>query len=124
MTTPFLMTKDIGGYNGFGLPLSDTNYEVTLVASTDTSLAIPETFNIGSSSSTKNAKLIAIITSDSGSSVWVANNATAVIPSSGSFAATTSCLNPAAIEVKGGDTLHFISSGTPNVSVRLYWLFS
>lgn len=124
MATPFNMTKDISGYNGFGLPVSDTNYSATLAASTATALTVPLVSELGMSYSTAKAKLIAIITSDPGSSIWVANNLTAAVPAGGSFASTTSALNPAAIEVKVGDVLSFISTGTPEVGVRFYWLQS
>ena len=118
------MTRDINGYNGFGLPASNTNYSVTLVASTDTTLTVPIDGALGQSSSTSKEKLIAIITHDLGVNIWVAVNATATLPAGASFAATASFENPAAIEVKGGDILHFISSGTPSISVRFYWITS
>ena len=119
------MTRDINGFNGFGLQISDTNYSATLAASTATPLTVPLTVTeLGQSYGTAKARLIAIITSDPGSSVWVANNGTAAVPAGGSFASTTSALNPAALEVKVGDVLSFISAGTPSVSVRFYWINS
>ena len=123
MTTLFNMTRDCNGYNGFGLQPSDTNYSCTLTASTDTTLTVPLEFSIGQSYSTTTARLIAIIVSDPGDSVWVALNATASAPAGATFAATPSMLNPAAIQVKGGDILHFYSTGTGvDVSVRFYFL--
>lgn len=122
MTTPFCMSRDINGMNGFGLIPTDTQVSVTLTALTDTTYTIPETFTLGRASSTLKAKVIAIIASDPGSSVWVALNATAAVPVGATFAATTSALNPSAYEVQAGDVLHCISSGTPSVSIRLYWL--
>lgn len=124
MTTPFTMTRDVNGYNGFGLEPSDTQYSATLVANTDTTLTVPSSFLIGGASSTTNARLIAIITSDPGSSVWVALNTAAAAPVGGTFATTASALNPSAYEVKVGDVLHFLSTVTPSVSVRFYWVQS
>ncbi len=125
MTTLFTMTRDINGYNGFGLIPTDTQYSATLTVSTDTSLTVPTVFALGNSSSTLKAKLIAIIVSDPGQSVWVALNATAAIPVGASFATTTSALNPSAYEVKGGDVLHFFTaSAGVSVSVRFYWITS
>jgi len=125
MTTQFIMSRDINGYNGFGLKPTDTSFSCTLTASTDTTLTIPEEFSLGNSSSTLGARLLAIIISDPSTSVWVALNATASAPVGATFAATLSALNPAAYEVKAGDVLHFFSTGTGvNCSVRLYWLQS
>ena len=125
MTTKFNMTRDINGYNGFGLPASDTNYSATLAISTDTSLTVPTVFALGDSSSTSKAKLIAIIVPDPGSSVWVALNTAASAPAGASFAATASFLNPAALEVKGGDVIHFFcTTANVSVSVRFYWITS
>lgn len=123
--TPFELTRDVNGYNGFGLKPTNQAYSGTLAASTDTSLTIPTIDALGMSSSTSKARLIAIINADPGASVWVALNATAEVPAGASFAATLSALNPAAYEVKCGDILHFITAATGvSVSIRLYWLTS
>lgn len=125
MTTLFTMTRDLNGYNGFGLKPTDTAYSCTLTASTDTTLTVPIEFALGNCSSTQVARLLAIIVSDPATSVWVALNATAGAPAGSNFATTLSALNPAAYEVKGGDVLHFYSTQTAvNVSVRLYWISS
>jgi len=125
MTTIFGMTRDVAGYNGFGLKPTDTSYSCTLTASTDTTLTVPLEFALGNCSSTAVARLLAIITSDPGDSVWVALNATASAPAGSTFAATASALNPAAYEVKGGDLLHFFTTQTgADISVRFYWISS
>lgn len=133
MATAFNMTKDIGGYNGFGLQPTDTAYSATLAVSTDTTLTIPSNSELGgpayydatvlSSSAAGHPRLLAIIVSDPGQSVWVAKNTAAAAPAGATFAATASALNPAAYEVKGGDVLHFLcATANVSVSVRLYWL--
>jgi hypothetical protein len=125
MTTLFNMTRDINGYNGFGLKPTDTAYSATLIASTDTALTVPIEFALGNCSSTAVARLLAIIVSDPGDAVWVALNATATVPAGAAFAPTLSALNPAAYEVKGGDVLHFITAGTGvDISIRFYWITS
>jgi hypothetical protein len=125
MTTKWILTRDINGYNGFGLPFTDTAYSATLTANTDTSLVVPSTNPPGGNSYEGNAKavLIAIFSFDPGTSVWVARNAVASAPAGASFAATSSELNPAARQVYAGDTLHFYSTGTAvNISVLFYWI--
>lgn len=125
MATKFKLTRDINGYNGFGLPFTDTAYSVTLSANTDTSLTVPAASAPGGASYSGSAKplLVALFQYDPGTSVWVANNTTAAAPGGSSFAATASELNPSAREVHGGDVLHFLSTGTGvNVSVNFYWL--
>jgi len=125
MATKFSMTRDINGYNGFGLVFTDTAYSATLTVSTDTTLTIPSNDSLGGASFPYDSKprLIAIFSFDPGESVWVANGAVAAVPGGASFAATASELNPAAREVKGGDVLHFFTA-TANVDVwvGLYWL--
>lgn len=125
MATKFAMTRDINGYNGFGLSFTDTAFSTTIAASTDTSVTVPSIDSIGGASTPEGAspRLIAVFTFDPGQSVWVALNATASVPAGASFSATSSELNPAAREVKGGDVIHFISA-TANVNcwVGFYWL--
>jgi len=112
MSTKFQLTRDINGYNGFGLKFADDKYSTTLASSVAQSLVIPSNF----------AKWIAIFSFAPGTEVWVANNAAATIPG-GAFAATNSELNPVGREVAGGDILSFITPNTQaEVSVTLYAL--
>ncbi len=124
MTTKFSMTRDINGYNGFGLKFTDTAYSCTLTANADTTLTIPSISALGgSNSTTTNPQLIAIFFFDPGTTVWVANNASAAAPAGSTFAATASEANPAARQVQGGDVLHFLSVDIGvDVGVALYWL--
>ena len=125
MPTPWSMTRDINGYNGFGLAFSLDKYSATIATSTDTTLTVPSAGPLGSgTSSTSTNKYIAIFSYEPGSSVWVAVNATAAVPAGASFAATTSELLPTARYVKGGDVLHFITGDTSaTVGVTFYVLF-
>jgi len=118
------MTRDINGYNGFGLPFSLQKYSATLAASTDTSLTIPGGSSMGAITANTYNKFIAIFSYTPGAQVWVALNATAAVPAGSSFASTTSELNPSARQVEFGDVIHFISADTAaEVGVTFYALF-
>jgi len=120
MTTKFNMTRDINGYNGFGLVFSDTNYKTTLSTGVAQSLTVPNSIPLGGAPTSANLHLIAVFSFEPGTRVWVANGATAVVPT-GSFVATASQLNPAARDVQAGDVLSFITNDTTaDVSVAFY----
>lgn len=121
MTTKFNMSRDINGFNGFGLTFTDTAYSATLATTTDTTLTVPSAISIGQQGYATTAQTLAVFSYDPGTSVWVAANATASVPAGASFAATSSELNPAARLLTGGDILHFYTAGTGvNVSVTFY----
>lgn len=121
MTTKFNMSRDINGYNGFGLTFTDTAYSATLAINTDTSLTVPSAISIGKQGYGTVAQTLAVFNYDPGQSVWVANNAAAHNPAGASFATTASELNPAARLVNGGDVLHFYcTTANVNVSVAFY----
>lgn len=111
----FIMTRDINSYNGFGLPFSTDKYSTTLSAGSEQTMTAPK------SPYPDCPNILAIFSFSPGSSVWVSNNATAVVPG-GSFSSVSSELNPAARSVKGGDILHFITSddGGDEVGVSFY----
>lgn len=124
MATSFAMTRDINGFNGFGLPFSIDKYSANLVTLTDTTLTVPGSAAMGAITSTTYNKFIAIFSYEPGSSIWVAVNATAAVPVGGTFASTTSELNPSARSVQAGDTLHFYTADTSAVvGVTFYALF-
>ena len=123
MTTKFSMSRDVNGFNGFGLKPSDTNINVTLTASTDTTFTIPGASAIGGSTYQTKALWLAIFSIDPGDTVWVAVNATASAPAGNTFAATSSFSNPAGLELQEGDVLHCFTTQTGvDVSVRFYSL--
>jgi len=123
MTTPFSMTRDINGYNGFGLAFTDTSYSVTLAASTATPLTIPGDTSLGRMGSTTKNRFLAVFSYTPGAEVWVSNNSTAAVPAGASFSASTSELNPGAKVVFAKDILSFITSEINiSVSVALYSL--
>lgn len=121
MPTKFNMTRDINGYNGFGLEFTDTAYSAKLAINTDTSLTVPASSGMGGYGISSKSLWIAIFSFTPGSSVWVALNAAAAVPAGAGFASTSSELNPAARLVKGGDVLHFFcASASVDVSVIFY----
>ena len=109
----FNLTRDVNGYNGFGLPFAVDNYNATIVANTDATLTTPSYA----------PHYVAIFSYQQGGSVWVAANATAAKPVGATFASTTSTLNPTARYVKAGDVIHFLTGDTSAmVGVTFYAL--
>lgn len=124
MTTIYNIDSVTQGQNAFGLPFNDTIFSAKLKAATDTTLAVPLSNGLGMPASYVNNKWIAVIVCDDSSQTYVAVNATAAVPAGAGFAATTSELVPYeqmyGKYCKSGDTLHFISPGTPNITVAFY----
>jgi hypothetical protein len=121
--TKFSMVRDINGMNGFGLEFTNTAYSATLAAATATALTIPGTASLGGCNTQTKRLFLAIFVYTPGSSVWVANNATAAVPAGAAFASTASELNPAARLVQAGDILSFITTpANTDVNVLLYSL--
>jgi len=111
--TKFLMTRDINGYNGFGLKPANNIYGVNLAQNVaQTLVTVPSTYK----------RWIAIFSVDPGLRVFAAANTTA---SSYTVTAGTASseLNPIAWEVNAGDTISVL---TPDlacyVGVKLYAL--
>ena len=100
--TSFNMTRDINGYNGFGLPFSINKYSAVINQNTDTTLVVPSF----------SSHYVTIFSYQPGSSVWVTINTTAAKPVGASFASVSSELNPVARYVSAGDTLHFLTGDT------------
>ena len=111
MTTKMIMIKDINGAVTYGLPFCDAEYSFTglLAANVAQSVTVP----VGSD------KYLAIFAYSTGGETWVANNATAVIPS-GAVGSSVSQLNPVARQVKAADVLSLI---TPDTACRFWVAF-
>jgi|ERR1017187_97935 hypothetical protein len=109
MSTKFNMTKDIAGYNGFGIMPSYDIQSSSLAANTAQSITVPSNYS----------NWIAIFSYTPGSNIWVSFTGTAALPTS-SFGAHISVLNPSARAVKAGEVISFITgdSTTPFVSVE------
>jgi hypothetical protein len=105
-------TRDINGYNTFGIPFAVDNQFTILSSGVAQNFTVPSNF--------ENWDLV--FSFEPGAKVWVANNTTAAIPT-GAFAATASQLNPAVRQVKAGDVISFITDNvTAEVGVSLYAL--
>lgn len=123
MTTNYNTDWNKRGVNGFGAQFSDTIYSATLKAATDTTVAVPLTAAVGAPTATTFNKFLAVIACTQDVDVFMALNATAAVPAGVNFAATTSELIPngyIAKMVKSTDVIHFISAGTPSVTVSFY----
>jgi hypothetical protein len=107
MATPLNMVRDINGFNSFGTAFSDLKKSTILVQNISQSFVVPSTGD----STYKN--WLAVFCFQPGSSIWVALNDIAAIPS-GAFSDTTSELNPSSRYVSFGDTLSFISTDALN----------
>jgi hypothetical protein len=94
-------------------PFSDTGFQTLLAASTAIAYTVP---------GNANQKFRAHFSVSTSADVWVCLNGTAAVPTSNTGTAT---YNQERIDinfnryVKGGDTLSFISTGTPQVGVSL-----
>lgn len=108
-STKFNMTRDINGYNGFGIPFARDGYSMILAAGVAQSVTVPSNY----------PNWIAIFGYTPGATVWVDGITTAVAPT-GAASATTAKLNPAARFVVAGQTISFITSDvtTPMVYVE------
>ena len=110
---PFIMNRDINGYNGFGLRPSKNIYNATLTSGSVSSFTVPSTYQ----------RWLAVFSVTGGGDVWVAYNNTAAVPVGNTFAVTTSELNPDARQVAAGDIISAITADTTaNISVALYYL--
>lgn len=111
MSTKFNMTRDINGYNGFGITFgTEDKYGALLVAGVAQSIVVPDNYS----------DWIAIFAYTPGAEVWVDGYTTAVAPA-GAVGATTAELNPAARKVVAGQTISFITQDatTPRISIIL-----
>lgn len=103
MSTKFNMTRDINGYNGFGiLPTQDVEAGV-LAANVLQTITVPSSY----------PNWIAIFSFAPGSSCWVGFNKIAAVPV-GTPASSTCVLNPSARQVKAGDSITIITDDTFN----------
>ena len=110
MSTKFLMTRDVAGYNGFGVI---PTYDIQGCSLTDNAA---QTFTVPDNYS----NWIAIFSYTPGANIFVDfTGATAAVPS-GTVSTITSVLNPSARAVNGGDTFSVITPDTddPYITVE------
>ncbi len=112
MPRKFSMTRDVNGFNGFGVFPSLDIWNTTLAANTEQHFTVPASA----------AKWIAVFSFDPGLRIFCAYNLTAAVPGA-SFVSGTAELNPTAWEVKAGDVLSFITPDTSAyMTVKFYAL--
>ncbi len=92
------MTRDINGYNGFGIQPTYDAYGCYLTASAAQSVTVPSNY----------ANWIAIFSFQPGVAVWVDFVTTATLPTA-TMGAVTTVLNPAARAVVAGQVISFIT---------------
>ncbi len=111
MSTKFNMTRDIAGYNGFGLIPSDDDFGCSLAMGAAQSITVPSKYDY----------YIAIFSYTPGSNIWVNFSTTATVPSA-TMSAITSELNPAGRLVRGGTSISVITNdtNTPFINVLFY----
>lgn len=110
-TTLFNMTRDINGYNGFGVQPSNVKYGVQLAQNVEQNFTLP-----GDSST-----YLAIFTYNPGANVFIDFTTTAAA-FSGTIGQTTAELNPVARQIPQYTTVSMITPDTGGalVGVELY----
>lgn len=102
MSTKFNMTRDVNGYNGFGIqPTANADMQSTfLAANVAQEVTVPDNYQ----------NWIAIFSYTPGSNIWVSFDGDDATVPSASFGATNSCLNPAARAVVKNQVISFITN--------------
>ncbi len=110
MTTKLNMTRDINGFNTFGLVPADDKFNTTLAASVAQTFTAP----------TESKNYAAVFAIEPGAVVWFAYNTTATLPGA-SVASTPSELNPTVWQVEGGSTISAITNEvSAEVGIKFY----
>lgn len=103
MSTKLSLTKDINGYNAFGLIPTYDIYDGALAANTEQHFTVPGNFQYW----------LAIFTFSPGSNVWVNFSTTATVPST-TVGRSSNVLNPAGRQVKAGSVISLITADSTN----------
>lgn len=110
MSTKLSLTKDINGYNAFGISPTYDVYACSLTANAEQHFVVPGTFQYW----------LAIFTYSPGINVWVDFATTSTVPG-GTIGLVSAVLNPSGRQVKAGSTISFITSDatSPFICVEL-----
>lgn len=111
VSTKFNMTRDVAGYNGFGIQWPQDGYKGVLAVGVEQHVSVPSNY----------PNWIAVFSYTPGANIWVDGTTTAVA-ASGAFAATTAELNPSARQCTAGQVLSFITSDTTSPQVKVSFL--
>lgn len=98
MSTKLSMTRDINGYNAFGIMPTYDIIAGGLAVSTEQHVTVPN----------NNEYWLAVFTYSPGANVWVDFTTTATVPSTTAGSVST-VLNPSGRQVKGGSTISLIT---------------
>jgi hypothetical protein len=123
MATLYQVNKNFQGINSFGTNFCSETFVSTLAANTNTTLHVPLNAVMGMApAQTANNTFIAVFHYEKSTpvDVYVSLNAAATAPTSGTFTATTSVLNPTGKVCKSGDVLNFLCVAGGNVSVEFF----
>lgn len=109
MSTKFLMTRDVAGYNGFGVIPTYDIQGCSLTANAAQTFTVPDNY----------PNWIAIFSPTPGANIFVSFTTTAAVPS-GTVSTITSILLPSARFLKGGSTFSVITPDitTPYITVE------
>lgn len=99
MSTKLSLTRDINGFNAFGVMPTYDVQGCSLTANAAQSFTVPS----------NQEYWLAIFTYSPGANVWVSFTTTAAVPN-GTMGALTSVLNPAGRQVKAGTVISVITS--------------
>lgn len=103
--------RDVQGFNAYAPEQADLLYSATLASGVNSTITVPVSAT----------KWIAAFSYQPGTTIYVSVNGTAEVPAGGTFATTTSELNPSPRTVYAGDVIDIITSNvTADVGVALY----
>lgn len=103
MSTKLSLTKDINGYNAFGIIPTYDIYATSLAANSEQHIIVPSNFEYW----------LAIFTYSPGANIWIDFATTATVPGS-TIGRVSTVLNPAGRQVKSGSTISIITSDSTN----------
>lgn len=110
MSTKLSLTRDINGFNAFGIIPTYDIYAGGLAANTEQHFIIPSNFEYW----------LAVFTFSPGANVWVDFTTTATVPST-TVGTVSTVLNPSGRQVRAGSTISLITADatTPWFCVEL-----
>lgn len=106
--------KDQLGHSTNALAFTTDTKNVNLASLATSSITVPSSFS----------NWVMLISLGNSPQIWVAVNDTAASPAGGSFATTTSLLNPSQLKLRAGDVVNFYNAGgsTLPIGVSMYAL--
>lgn len=109
LTTVFNMTKDVAGYNGFGVQPTNTMYGVQLVQNVAQSIVLPNNYS----------NYLAIFSYTPGTNVFVAYNGNVAAAFTGTIGNVTSELNPIARQLLASTNISLFCPDTNGAYVGI-----